>query len=147
MDTLKITRKDMGIDILNYDFIFAGSGVTPAARETGGGPFQKPYSEICPEWRDRSRLTEKTFRESRDLLHLRGTHTGINEAIPAVKYMGQLFDHLGYAIVGEWYIIGEYHPEKMRQYSVSGRLGDIRERPCEQDLQDIEERVKGVLKI
>ena len=75
-----------------------------------------------------------------------GTHTGINEAIPAVKYMGQLFDHLGYAIVGEWYVVGEYRPEKMRHYSVSGRLGDIRGRPGEQDLRDIEERVKGVLK-
>ena len=27
VDTLKVTGKDIEIDILNYDFVFAGSGV------------------------------------------------------------------------------------------------------------------------
>lgn len=76
-----------------------------------------------------------------------GGHTGINEAIPAVKYMGQLFDHLGYTILAEWYVIGEYKTERLREMSVSGRLGDIRGRPNEQDLKEIEERVKGLLRI
>jgi hypothetical protein len=69
----------------------------------------------------------------------------MNEAIPAVKYMEQWFDHFGYTIVAEWYVIGEYHTEMLRSHSVSGRLGDIRVRPNEGDLRDVAERVKGVL--
>ena len=74
-----------------------------------------------------------------------GVHTGINEAIPAVKFMGQLYDHLGYTIVGEWYIIGEYE-DRFRDRSISGRLGDIRGRPNADDLKEVAEKVKGILK-
>lgn len=59
--------------------------------------------------------------------------------------MGQLFDHLGYTILDEWYVIGEYKTERLQDMSVSGRLGDIRGRPNERDLRDVDERVKGVL--
>ena len=75
-----------------------------------------------------------------------GVHTGINEAIPAVKFMGQLYDHLGYTIVGEWYIVGEYKTDRLRDRSINGRLGDIRGRPNTGDLKDVAERVKGIFK-
>jgi hypothetical protein len=76
-----------------------------------------------------------------------GAHTDINEAVPAVKYMGQLLDHLGYTIVGEWYLVGEYKTERLRARSMDGRLGDIRGRPSEEDLRDVAEKVKGILRI
>ena len=47
-----------------------------------------------------------------------GAHTGVNEAIPAVKYMAQLFDHLGFMILDEWYFVGEYVPEKFKDFKV-----------------------------
>ena len=49
--------------------------------------------------------------------------------------MGQLFDHLGYTIIAEWYIVGEYKTERLQGHSVAGRLGDIRGRPNEVDKQ------------
>ena len=58
-----------------------------------------------------------------------------------------MFDHLGYTIMAEWYIVGEYKPERLREYSVVGRLGDIRGRPNEEDLRDVAARVKGILQI
>ena len=64
-----------------------------------------------------------------------GAHTGVNEAIPAVKFMGQLFDHLGFEIVAEWYYIGRYPAQgRMKDFSTSGRLGDITGRPNDADL-------------
>lgn len=75
-----------------------------------------------------------------------GGHTGANEAVPAVKYMGQLFDHLGYEIIAEWYIPGEFHG-KFENLNVAGRLGRISGRPNEADLQEIYEKVIGILKI
>lgn len=65
-----------------------------------------------------------------------GPHVGINEAIPGVKYMAQFFEHLGFAIRGEWYIVGEFHGRP--EFSTKGRLGDIRGRPNEQDLARVE---------
>ncbi len=73
-------------------------------------------------------------------------HTGINEAIPAVKLMGQLYDHLGYTIVAEWYVVGEYKTEQFQDRSISGRLGDIRGRPSRKDLKEVAEKVKGIFK-
>jgi flavodoxin len=66
-----------------------------------------------------------------------GPHTGINEAIPAGKYMAQFFEHLGFTVVGEWYILSEFHGSLER--STKGRMGDIRGKPTEEEL----EKIKG----
>jgi hypothetical protein len=75
-----------------------------------------------------------------------GAHTGANEAIPAVKYMGQLLDHLGIEVVAEWYIIGAYPGTgRFKDFSAGGRLGNIEGRPNDADLADVAQRVAGVL--
>jgi multimeric flavodoxin WrbA len=61
-----------------------------------------------------------------------GPHTGKREATPAVLYAGQFFEHLGFVVVGEWYIVGEFHG--WDEGSTKGRLGDIRGRPNTEDL-------------
>jgi hypothetical protein len=73
-----------------------------------------------------------------------GPHTGIDEAIPACKYMGQFFAHIGIHVAGEWYIIGEYHGKEDR--STMGPLGDIRGRPNARDLQKVEQDAIELLK-
>ncbi|KON30377.1 hypothetical protein AC482_04035 [miscellaneous Crenarchaeota group-15 archaeon DG-45] len=65
-----------------------------------------------------------------------GPHTGIGEAIPAGKYVGQFFEHLGFKVVDEWYILGEFHG--WEEGSTRGRMGDIRGKPTEEDLKKIE---------
>ena len=64
-----------------------------------------------------------------------GPHTGINEAIPAGKYAGQFFDHLGFEVEAEWYVLGEFHGKI--DNSTQGRLGDIRGKPTPEDLEKI----------
>ena len=61
-----------------------------------------------------------------------GPHTGIREAIPPVLYAGQFFEHLGFTIAGEWYVVGEFHGSL--EASTKGCLGDIRGRPNREDL-------------
>jgi len=73
-----------------------------------------------------------------------GPHTGINEAIPAGKYVGQFFEHLGFTILDEWYIIGEFHGSEER--STKGRMGDIRGRPSEEDLRKVKQDVVDLLR-
>ena len=64
-----------------------------------------------------------------------GPHTGINEAIPAGKYAGQFFEHLGFAVLDEWYVVGEFHGSE--EASTKGRLGDTRGLPNEEDLSKV----------
>jgi flavodoxin len=73
-----------------------------------------------------------------------GPHTGINEAIPAVKYAGQFFDHLGFTVLDEWYVVGKFHGSE--EHSTKGRLGDIRDRPNEEDLKKIKADAAQLLK-
>ena len=64
-----------------------------------------------------------------------GPHTGVNEALPVGKYMGQLFEHIGFEVV-EWYVAGEFHGRE--ELSINGVLGDIRGKPDEQELAKVE---------
>jgi flavodoxin len=73
-----------------------------------------------------------------------GPHTGVNEAIPVGKYLGQFLEHLGYDIKGEWYTVGEFHGRN--EFSSSGKLGNIIGRPNEEDLAEIEKKVKELIK-
>lgn len=67
-----------------------------------------------------------------------GPHTGLNEAIPVNKYLGQFFEHLGFEVLDEWYVLSEFHGSKER--STKGRMGDIQGLPSNKDLQEIREK-------
>ena len=67
-----------------------------------------------------------------------GPHTGIDEAVPAGKYAGQFFAHLGF-IVDECYVVGEFHGSEER--STRGPMGDTRGRPNDADLARVKRQV------
>jgi flavorubredoxin len=69
-----------------------------------------------------------------------GPHTGLNEATPVGKYIGQFFEHLGFTVLDEWYILSEFHGSIER--STKGRMGDIRGKPDEDDLKKIRMKAK-----
>ncbi len=145
VETLKVTR-ELEVNILEYDFIFMGSGVYTWLPG-------KPLMDFIGKQRENYRSDEikpasprRVGKRAVIYCTFGGGHTGTNEAVPAVKYMGQLFDHLGYEILGEWYIVGEFHG-RLAYLSDGGRLGNIKGRPNEADLQEIAERVKGILRV
>jgi flavodoxin len=71
-----------------------------------------------------------------------GPHTGLDEAIPAGKYMAQFFDHIGFTIIAEWYILCEYRGNI--ENSTLGRMGDIRGKPTVEDLLKIKENATAL---
>jgi multimeric flavodoxin WrbA len=73
-----------------------------------------------------------------------GPHTGIREAIPAGLYAGQFFEHLGFTVLDELYVVGEFHGSE--EASTGGRLGDIRGRPNEEDLDNVKQDVRILVK-
>lgn len=74
-----------------------------------------------------------------------GGHTGINEAVPCLKYMGQFLEHEGIRVVDEWAVLGSF-PEADQAYNETGRSGIIVNRPNEHDLDDVAGKVRGLLK-
>ena len=73
-----------------------------------------------------------------------GAHIGVDEALPAGKLLVQQFKHLGFKVIGEWYLVGEFHGWK--EGSTKGKLGDIRGRPNDIDLKLLEEKTIRLVK-
>jgi flavodoxin len=71
-----------------------------------------------------------------------GPHTGIAEATPVGKDIGQYFEHIGFTVAAEWYVLSEFHGQK--EYSTQGRLGDIRGKPTAEQLQGIKEEANRI---
>ena len=58
--------------------------------------------------------------------------------------MAQFFKHIGFEVAGEWYVVGEFHGNEER--STKGRLGDIRGRPNQADLEEVRCKVAALLR-
>ena len=69
-----------------------------------------------------------------------GPHTGPREATPVGKYVGQFFEHIGFTVLDEWYVLSEFHGSLER--STKGRMGDIRGKPTKEELQKIRMNAK-----
>ena len=74
-----------------------------------------------------------------------GGHTGYNEAIPMLKHIGQYFEHEGIRVVDYIASVGSF-PEVDESYNTEGRFGDIRQRPDEHDLVEVEGKILGILR-
>jgi hypothetical protein len=148
IDAVKITG-DSEIDLLSYDFIFVGSGVY---QWLPGKGLQEFIAARLAHYAAAGEIKYASPRRANKKVVIYctygGAHTGVNEAVPAVKFMGQLFDHLGFEVVAEWYYIGRYPDQgRMKEYSTLGRLGDITGRPNDADLADVAARITGVLRV
>ena len=141
---LKITD-GLDIDVLEYDLVFLGS---PSYQFLPPEPVidfikdrMKYYNQHGVIRLGAPRLPGKT---AVIFCTYSGPHTGVNEAVPVGKYLGQFFEHLGFEIKGEWYTVGEFHGRN--EFSSAGRLGNIIGRPDEDDLAEIEKNVQELLK-
>jgi hypothetical protein len=71
-----------------------------------------------------------------------GPHTGIDEAVPAGKYVGQFFEHLGFNVIDEWYVLSEFHGSE--ENSTKGKMGNIKGKPNNEDLRKIMNKAKTI---
>jgi len=142
-DMIKV-KKDTDIELYDYELIFLGTPVIqwlPA----------KPILEFIHGKLELHRKRGEIIPTSPKLpgkyavcyCTYSGPHTGIREAVPAIKYMEQFFEHLKFSMLGEWYIVGEFRKNEI--LATQGVLGDTRGRPNENDLMDIDLRVKNVI--
>ena len=73
-----------------------------------------------------------------------GPHTCVDEATPAGKTMRQYFEHFGFNVICEWYIISEFHGRE--DMSTLGKLGDIRGKPTVDELEKIKKDAQQIAK-
>ncbi len=132
-------------DLYNYDLVFFG---TPSHMWQPPVPVQKYIKDRMEYYRKHGsiKLCAPKVPGKRAIVFVTysGPHTGIDEAIPVGKYCNQFFEHLGFELVGEWYVVGEFHGSE--ENSTKGRLGDIRGRPNQQDLDEVKNRVSTLIK-
>lgn len=72
-----------------------------------------------------------------------GIHTGIKEGVTAGLYMGQFLEHMGFFVLDTWYTPGNFM--NWTEGSTYGRLGNITERPNEDDLFAIKKSTEDIL--
>ena len=143
--TMLKTQGNEQVDYYEYDLVCLGFPI---------------YSCFIPETMDKflKGMYWKYYNEKRIILRApavpgkhalifctyAGAHSGIDEAVPAVKYAGQLFVHFGIPVIDEWYVVGEVHENP--EASTKGKLGDIRGKPTKKDLKKIKMDAMSLVK-
>jgi hypothetical protein len=59
--------------------------------------------------------------------------------------MRQYFEQFGFKVLGEWYVVGEFHGRE--DMSTLGRLRDIRGRPTAEELANIKREAQQIAKL
>ena len=131
-------------DLFKYDLVFIGS---PSYQWLPPEPVQKYINAKMKYHREKGHIKPCAPKIPGKSVVIfctySGPHTGIDEAIPAVKYLGQFFAHIGFNILAEWYVVGEFHNHE--EFNINGKLGDIRGRPTGEDLYKIENDVVNLI--
>jgi len=134
---------DTDMDLYEYDLLFLGSPVI------AWGPTDTMKDFVMRKLREYHKSSINPSAPLRpgkfavSFCTFSGTHIGENEAVPLTKWFSSFLGHLGCQVMAEWHIVGQFHNKE--EANIHGRLGDIRGRPNENDLMDVENRVKGLL--
>jgi len=143
--TLRTVEEAGDIDYFRYDLVCLGF---PSYQWSPPQPVVKLLKQKHKAYARQGRVHVNAPRmEATNVLIFctySGPHTGINEAIPAGKYAGQFFEHLGIRVLDEWYIVGEYHGNE--EASTRGCLGDIRGRPTAENLKQLREKATSLVR-
>jgi hypothetical protein len=133
------------LDWFSYDLVCLGF---PSYQWSPPGPVDRLLKDKFAEYRKMGRIKTGApkipGRNALIFCTYSGPHTGIDEALPACKYAGQYFAHLGFSVVDDWCVVGEFHGSE--EHSTMGPLGDIRGRPNAQDLAKLREDITKLAK-
>lgn len=132
-------------DLLAYDLVFIGS---PSYMWAPPDPVLAWVKQRMDYYRKKGAIKPSApkvpGKQAAVFVTYSGPHTGEGEAIPAGKYLGQFLEHIGFDVLADWYIVGEFH--NSLENSTKGRLGDIRGRPNQADLDTVAADVEKLLK-
>ena len=134
--SLKRTTEADDIDYFDYDLVCVGAPSIqwhPPKQVTEF--LLKKFNENRKQGRIKTCAPKVLGKYALIFCTYSGPHTGLREATPVCLYMGQFFEHIGFTVVDEWCVLSEFIGNEER--STKGRMGDIRGKPTEEELQKI----------
>jgi menaquinone-dependent protoporphyrinogen IX oxidase len=140
---MKRPEEAENIDYFDYDLVCVGA---PSYSWHPPEPMTKFLKKKFAAYRQQGKikLSAPKVPDKNALIFVTysGPHTGIDEATPAGKYIRQFFEHIGFNVIDELYILSEFHGSL--ENSTKGRMGDIRGKPTSEDLQKVKEDIERV---
>jgi len=136
-------KADLEIDAFSYELVFVGA---PVYFNLAPQPVMKFLQRLRSRAKNLAAAPEKPGHYAVIFCTYGGGHTGVGEAIPLLKYMGQAFEHEGIRVVEEWPVVGDFPGINDPHYNTAGRLEDITGRPNVGDLRVVAEQVSGLLR-
>lgn len=134
--SLMRTTEAEGIDYFDYDLVCVGAPSIRWHPPTQVTDFLlKKFKEHQKEGKIKTGAPAVPGKKALIFCTYSGPHTGLREATPVGLYMGQFFEHIGFTVVDEWYVLSEFVGNEER--STKGRMGDIRGKPTKEELQKI----------
>jgi len=141
--TVKKPHEAVNIDYFDFDLVCVGS---PSIQWHPAKSLDDLLKSKLDFYRKQSKIKPSAPKISGKnaliFITYSGPHTGVDEATPAGKYVAQFFAHLGFNIIGEWYILSEYHGNL--ENSTKGKMGDILGKPTAADLLKIMQDAKNL---
>jgi flavorubredoxin len=141
--TVKKPEAAADVDYFNYDLVCVGS---PSIQWHPTKQMDHFLKSKMNEYRKQSKIKPSAPKVAGKnvliFVTYSGPHTGLDEATPAGKYLGQFFAHVGFNIIDEWYVLSEFRGND--ENSTKGRMGDIRGKPTVEDLLKIKQNAKAL---
>ena len=134
---------DLEIDPFSYELVFIGA---PVYMNLAPQPVMKFLQTLRKRAANKPAAPEKPGHYAVIFCTYGGGHTGVGEAIPLLKYMGQAFEHEGVRVVEEWPVVGDFPGISDPLYNSAGRLGNVLGRPNDSDLNIVSGLVSGLLR-
>ena len=134
---------DLEIDVFSYELVFAGA---PVYFNLAPQPVMEFLQILRSRAANMAAAPEKPGHFAVTFCTYGGGHTGVGEAVPLLKYMGQAFEHEGIRVVEEWPVVGDFPGISDPHYNTAGRLGNVTGRPDDSDLRVVAGQVSGVLR-
>jgi flavorubredoxin len=143
--TMKKQEEAENVDYFAYDLVCVGApSYSWHPPEPMSNFLKNKFAAYLKEGKIKPRAPKVLGKNALIFVTYSGPHTGIDEATPAGKYMRQFFEHLGFTVLDEWYVLSEFHGSL--ENSTQGRLGDIRGKPTREELLKITEDTERLAK-
>ena len=134
---------ELEMDAFSYELVFIGA---PVYMNLAPQPVMKYLQTLRKRAGNLPAAPEKPGHYAVMFCTYGGGHTGVGEAIPLLKYMGQAFEHEGIRVVEEWPVVGDFPGISDPLYNSAGRLGNVLGRPNDSDLNIVSGLVSGLLR-
>src|ERR1035437_1146115 len=108
--TIKKPEEAEALDYFNYDLVCVGC---PSYSWHPPEPMTNFLKKKFAEYRQNGKIKPSAPKVSGKnaivFVTYSGPHTGIDEATPVGKDIRQYFEHIGFNVINEWYVLSEFH--------------------------------------